>query len=146
MCVYLKAALRLKRQSSRLEALMTQLMGPRVFCLPELSLSTCRTLDARQAGQFKVHVPLSRSSPMISESPNSSSPLSRKSLSRTRQLDSHADPASESTEAKKHTQAGSWFCLLVSDQKKKSYTFCWEIKKRGWTEWRRWTGSETAEW
>lgn len=59
------------------------------------------------------HVPESRSSPMISESPNSSSPLSRKSLSRTRQPGSHADPSSESTEASVHKYLSP---LLVSSE------------------------------
>lgn len=50
---------------------------------------------------------------MISESPNSSSPLSRKSLSRTRQPGSHADPASESTEGKKRARARVVVVLFV---------------------------------
>lgn len=72
-----------------------------------------RTLEELSGREMDCYLPASLSSPMISESPNSSSPLSRKSLSRTRQPGSHTAPSSDSTEHK-HTQTFLVIICIIS--------------------------------
>lgn len=104
---------------------MTHLIGFQVFsfCILVALLMSDKQPNS-SLKRLEVHVLPSRSSPMISESPNSNSPLSRKSLSRTRQLGSHTDPGSESTEVKKRG-TGTVKVLFVGVRSGKEKKICW---------------------